>query len=96
MLVTTYILVGLAQYVFVALKALQQRSVIHNTRWAVVPTSLSMAFFEVFVYASVASTFLAHGWASTALVALAMGIGGGLGCLTAMGLHDRILARGNK
>lgn len=82
-----------AQFAFVFLKAFQQRSVIHNTRWAVFPTSMTMAVFEVFVYASVASTYMAHGWGAAAVMAIAMGIGGGSGCLTAMSLHDRIMGR---
>ena len=89
-------LVGAAQYAFVFLKAFQQRSVIHNTRWAVIPTSMTMAVFEVFVYASVAKAYIMSGWQAAALIALAMGIGGGTGCLAAMTLHDRILGRGNR
>lgn len=86
-------LVAAAQYAFVFLKAFQQRSVIHNTRWAVVPTSLAMAFFEVFVYASAAKAYISSGWQAAAWVALEMGVGGGLGCLSAMALHDKIMGR---
>ena len=89
----TPVAVGLAQFAFVGLKAFQQRSVIHNTRWAVLPTSLAMAFFEVFVYASVAKAYLTGGWVAAAWVAVAMGVGGGLGCLSAMAIHDKLLAK---
>ena len=89
----TPVAVGLAQFAFIGLKAFQQRAVIHNTRWAVVPTSMTMAFFEVFVYASVAKAYLDGGWVAAAWVAVAMGLGGGLGCLAAMRLHDRIMRR---
>ena len=92
----TAVLVGLAQFVFVFLKAFQQRAVIHNTRWAVVPTSMTMAFFEVFVYASIASAYITSGWAAAGWIAVAMGIGGGTGCLTAMALHDRIMGRNGR
>lgn len=83
--------VGLAKFAFVFLKTFQQRSVIHNTRWAILPTSMVMAIFEVFVYASIAKAYLAHGWQAAALIAIAMGAGGGTGCLLAMALHDRIM-----
>lgn len=86
-------LVAAAQYAFVFLKAFQQRSVIHNTRWAVMPTSFVMAFFEVFVLASAAKAYIDAGWGGAALVALEMGLGGGFGCLSAMALHDRIMGR---
>jgi len=89
----TPVAVGLAQFAFVGLKAFQQRAVIHNTRWAVLPTSMTMAFFEVFVYASIAKAYITSGWIAAAWIAVAMGIGGGLGCLSAMALHDRIMRR---
>jgi hypothetical protein len=87
---------GAAQYLFIFLKAFQQRSVIHNTRWAVVPTSFTMALFEVFVLAGIAKTAVTGSTADLALVALVLGIGGGTGCLTAMRIHDRVLRNGNR
>lgn len=92
-MVWTSVLVAAAQFAFVFLKAFQQRSVIHNTRWAVWPTSMAMAFFEVFVYASAASAYISSGWEAAACVAFEMGLGGGAGCLCAMALHDRIMGR---
>ena len=79
-----------ASYVFIFLKAIQQRSVIHNNRRLVVPTSISMAFTEVYVIATVAKA----GY-SVPLV-LAIGLGAGLGALTAMTVHNIHLKRKHK
>lgn len=77
-------LAGLANFCFIGLKAFQQRNVIHNDRMWVFITSNLLAFAEVFVIYTIASKgfFLP-------LVAV-IGISGGLGCLFAMSLHDRL------
>lgn len=78
----TYLLIALASFVFVALKAFQQLNVMHDrTKW-VLPTSMFMAFMEV----SIIIGAIANGWRA----AIPMGIGGGLGCLVAMNLHRRM------
>lgn len=83
--------VGAAQFVYVGLRAVQQRFVIHNNRAFVVPTSMAMAAFEVFVYASIARAAITGTVWEAVYMAVAMGIGGGTGCLTAMRLHDRLM-----
>lgn len=79
-----------ASYLFIALKALQQRQVVHDEYMMILPTSMAMAACEVFVVANIADL----GW-SIALV-LAVGSGSGLGCLSAMVLHRRIRLKGQK
>ncbi len=76
-----------ASFVFIFLKAIQQRSVIHNNRRLVVPTSVAMAFTEVYVIATIARA----GY-SVPLV-LAIGVGAGLGALSAMTVHNIHLKR---
>ena len=79
--------VFVANFAFIFLKAFQQRNVIHNNYGWVIVTSLSMALFEVYVVASIAK----HGvdlW-----LVLALGLGGGTGCLAAMLLHNRYVLR---
>ena len=76
-----------ASFVFVFLKAFQQRSVAFDNYAWVLPTSLAMSATEVFVVANVAST----GW-NLPLV-LAIGFGGGIGCLIAMVAHRRFTKR---
>ena len=76
-----------ASYVFIALKAFQQRHVIHNDWWWVPPTSMAMAFVEFYVIASVAK----NGYGLP--LVLAGGSGAALGALTAMFIHNIHLKR---
>ena len=75
---------GLAMFIFVLLKATQQRNVAFLHYGPVLPTSVLMAVTEVFVIASVVRI----GY-DPALV-LSVGIGGGLGAILGMYLHNRI------
>ena len=76
-------LVFICQFVFVGLKAFQQRSVaFDNYRW-VIPTSLAMASVEVYVVVVIAQS----GWSW--LVVLTIGVASGAGALGAMILHKR-------
>lgn len=72
-----------ASFVFVFLKAFQQRNVaFDNYRW-VLPTSMGMAATEVYVISVIA----AKGYAILAV--LGMGLGAGAGALVAMYLHGK-------
>jgi hypothetical protein len=72
-----------SSYVFIFLKAFQQLNVVHDKYWWVVPTSMSMAFCEVFIIASLAREgFSLPVWA-------AVGLGSGLGAVTSMWIHKR-------
>ena len=78
-----------ASYCFIGIKALQQRQVVHDEQWLVIVlTSVAMATCEVFVIDNIAR----QGW-SVSLV-LAVGVGSGLGCVTAMKLHRRYRLNG--
>jgi hypothetical protein len=76
-----------SSYIFIALKAFQQRHVIHNDWWWVPPTSMAMAFVEFYVIATVAK----NGYGMCLVIA--GGSGAGLGALTAMYLHNIHLKR---
>ncbi len=76
-----------ANFAFIFLKAFQQRNVIHNNYGGVVATSMSMAFFEVYVLAMVVKAGF------TLWLVIALGLGGGTGCLAAMLLHNRFVLR---
>jgi len=80
----TYAALALASFVFVFLKAFQQRNVAFNHYLAVIPTSLLMAVVEVFTIATLA----AEGW--NIIIVLAVGLASGGGALTAMALHNRM------
>lgn len=80
--------VAVSNFIFIGLKAFQQRNVIHDNYGWVVVTSNAMAFFEVFVIATIAR----HGvdfW-----LVLALGLGGGTGCVSAMLLHKKYMLGG--
>jgi hypothetical protein len=79
------LLAGLAMFVFVFLKAFQQRNVAFDApAWVVIVTSLFMAATEVYVIAAI----VLEGY-SIPLVA-SIGSGAGLGAVCAMRLHKRI------
>lgn len=75
---------GLAMFIFVALKAGQQRNVAFDHYWPVMPMSICMAFAEVYVI----SIIIKVGYDLP--VVLAIGIGAGLGAMLAMALHRKI------
>jgi hypothetical protein len=75
---------GVAMFAFVFLKAFQQRNVAFDHYLPVVPTSIAMAFCEVYVIAVVVRV----GYHVPTV--LSVGIGAGLGALGAMALHKRI------
>jgi hypothetical protein len=77
-----YALAFAASFVFVLLKAFQQLNVVHHQVWWIMPVSFGMATCEVMVVANVATA--GWGW-----IVLPIGLGGGLGCLSAMWLHRR-------
>lgn len=75
---------GLASFIFVFLKAFQQRNVAFDKYLWVLPLSLSMAATEVYVVHAIATV----GW-DLAMVGF-IGFGGGTGAMIAMYLHHHI------
>ena len=72
-----------ASFMFVFLKAFQQRNVAFDKyRW-VLPTSMAMAAAEVYVIATIVTT------GYSVLAVLGMGTGAGAGALIAMHLHGK-------
>lgn len=72
-----------ACYVYVLLRAFQQRNVAFDNYGWILPTSYGMAVVDVFVI-----SFVAHqGWSPG--IVFANGTGGFLGCLSAMLLHRK-------
>ncbi len=76
-----------ASYVFIFLKATQQRNVAFDNYWWVMPTSMAMAAVEVYVIARVAQA----GWYWP--LVLVIGLGAGLGALSAMLFHKRFIMK---
>lgn len=78
-----------AAFLFVALRAFQQKNVQGDHYVLVIPVSIAMAASEAVVIVNIARA----GW-DLGLV-LAVGVGSGLGCVTAMLIHNRYVKRGN-
>lgn len=91
---TAHLILFLAQYGFVALKAFQQLNVVHHRIRAAVLTSFLMASFEVtalgaFVHEAAAARE-SGSLVQVALLIIPFGLGGGLGCVTSMMVHSRM------
>lgn len=82
-MIVDYTAVFFVSFAYVALRSWQQLNVVHRKYWWIVPTSLLMATADVFIIANIAQT--GWGW-----IALAYGLGGGLGSIGATYLHHRI------
>lgn len=76
-----------ASYVYIWAKATQQLQVVNFRYWRIMPMSLVMATCEVFIMVNVIRT--ADSFGGLAFLALCIGIGAGLGCLTAMFLYKK-------
>lgn len=73
-----------SSFIFIALKSFQQLNVSkHQLAW-IVPTSILMSFVEVYVIVTTAKS----GWDFPLVIAI--GLGSGLGSLTATIIHSRM------
>jgi Na+/H+ antiporter NhaA len=85
------LLVGIANFVFIFLKAFQQRNVAFMHYMWVVPTSLLMGIVEVGVVGAVAIKATASSsYLDLWPMIVAIGIGGGLGAVASMFIHKKI------
>lgn len=82
----------ITNFIYIFLKAFQQKNVMHDEWKFVLPTSLGMAFCEVFVIGVIAKIVSSSEFDAMHLIinALAIGSGGGLGCMASMYLHGRL------
>jgi hypothetical protein len=91
---TTYIVLFVAQFCFVATKAFQQLNVMHHKTVWVFWTSAVMSVFECGVYGAV--TFKAYevvnggDLLSFMLLAIPLWLGGSLGSILSMAIHRRM------
>ena len=79
--------VMLANFVFIFLKAFQQRNVAHAHYSLIIPTTIAMAFAEVYVVSVIAD----HGFSIP--MVLAVGLGGGIGALVSVWTHTKFVGR---
>ena len=87
MIVPELLTIGSVMAAFVFLRAFQQRNVAFDHYKWIMPTSWCMGLAEVYWVAAIAT----QGFSLP--LALALGTGGGIGCLIAMYLHKKILGR---
>ena len=79
----TFLILFTASFVFVAFKSFQQLNVVKKKYWWIVPVSLIMAFCGVLEIAMVSDLGLGMH------TVLPLGVGGGLGSITATHLHGK-------
>ena len=82
-----YVWAFAAAFAFIFLKAFQQLNVTKGHMVWVIPTSMAMALTEVFLVVQMATK--GWGW-----ICLPIGVGSGLGAVTAMWLHKRVVSHG--
>lgn len=82
-----------ANVLYIGLRALQQRNVVHENRVAIFPTSMLMAigdYFNPAIAAWYTVTALNTGdWAMPVGIIIAWGLGGGVGSNLAISFHKR-------
>lgn len=82
----TYLALFAATFLYVLLRALQQRNVAFDNYWWVPPVAFGMATLDAFLIV----TIVHSGW--SVAVVVANGAAGALGCLTAMWFHKRFVS----
>lgn len=89
-----FALAFVASFFFVGLKSWQQLNVVHKKYLWIMPTSVLMAFCELFTIGVTALTVVQYGigWTAAAM-ALCIGVGSGAGSTCATWLHSHILER---
>lgn len=88
----TIFLLFVANFVFIFLKAFQQRNVAYMHYLPVIPTSILMALTEVYVIATIAVQALSGSLGVEDILAIALG--GGIGCMASMWAHNRLFKGG--
>lgn len=78
-----YLTAFLTSFVYIGLKCCQQLNVVHKQYLWILPTSMSMALCEVYVISTTAKS-------GFGLIAFAIGLGAGLGCMASMYLHGKL------
>jgi hypothetical protein len=82
-----FIAIFAVNFVYIMLKAMQQKSVVADKKMFIVPTSMAMSACETFMVATIATMVIATQsyWAF-----VPAGLGGGTGCLLGMSLFNKL------
>jgi hypothetical protein len=78
----TLLIMLIASYLAVALRAFQSLNVVHDKKLLVVPTSFLLAVCE---FSTISLVLTTQSW----LLVIPLGFGGALGCVTSMHLHKK-------
>ena len=88
----TYILSFLISFGAIGAKSIQQQNCTHKLYWLIPPFSLILAIFEVYIVHIVSK----NGLDDMMYLVLALGLGGGLGSVCAVYLHDKLIMNKEK
>ncbi len=79
-------------FLYIALKAFQQKNVMHDKYMAMIPTSCAMAVCEYFITGTIATIAVVNSntFVETAINVASIGLGGGLGSVLATYQHNRM------
>jgi carbon starvation protein CstA len=83
----SYLFAFIASFIYIWAKATQQLQVVNFRYMRIMPISIVMGFCEVFIMVNVIRTSESFG--GLVLLALCIGLGAGLGCLSAMRLYRK-------
>ena len=87
----SFAMLGVANFLYIFLKAWQQRNVAYlHYGWALA-TNWFLVVTEVCVMGSIALAVVEGGPRDLLFTVLALGIGGGSGCLSSMYLHSKYI-----
>jgi hypothetical protein len=86
-----YLTIAVMYFVYVFMRAFQQRNVIHNNYKWIPPVSYAMAACDTFLVFSIAKH--ADTLMAASIIAFSAGTGGAIGCIAAMILHDRMFIK---
>lgn len=85
----SYALLTVANFVYIFLKAFQQKNVIGGHYGLAAATNMFLVATEMFVMGSIALAAVTAEWEALGYTFIALTIGGGSGCITAMWLHTK-------
>lgn len=92
--IVTLALIFTSAFAKVFIAAFQQKNVIQDLYWWILPTSYLRAVAEFVSIGLVAVVFIQAESALTSFFAMStLGIGGGLGCLLSMMIHNKVFQR---
>lgn len=89
----SYVILSVTNFLYIFLKAFQQRNVAFlHYGWAAL-TNFLLVLTEVVIIGNIASVFIGGDLYSIMYSVLALGIGGGSGCIMSMYIHSKYLTR---